>query len=319
MMSFRNNKLKNLTVPMRIVRLLSKINEYKGKQALYYQQSPQVLKILKEVAIIQSTKASNSIEGIKINDRRLKDIINKKETLHNRSEEEIAGYRDVLDTIHTSYSDMPITPSVILQLHRDLYKFTPVDGGKWKNGDNIIEEAFLYIKTDEIDPLILICTFILDFLCIHPFNDGNGRMSRLLTLLLLYKSGYEVGRFISIEQIIEGSKESYYDTLYKSSEKWHEGNHDIFPWIEYLLGVIIAAYKDFENRVGVVSSEKESKSQRVENTIEHFVTQFSKEDIRKACPDIAESTINRVLVNMRKEGKITPTGSGRNAKWQKLK
>lgn len=348
MMSFRNEKIKKMSVPMNIVRTISKINEYKGKQDLYYQQSPEIIKTLKEVAIIQSTRASNSIEGIVINDKRLQDIMNEKVKPQNRSEEEIAGYRDVLSTIHSSSDSIPITSSVIRQLHRDLYKFSPIDGGYWKNGDNIIQESLpsgekrvrfrpvtafqtphamdelcSYINDptykNEVEPLILICTFIFDFLCIHPFDDGNGRMARLLTLLLLYKSGYEVGRFISIEKIIEESKESYYETLEKSSQSWHEEEHDLFPWLEYMLGVIIAAYKEFESRVGTIDDSRGNKGGRVIEAIEHFVSDFTKSDIRKACPDVGDSTINRTLDKLKKEGVIERISAGRDAQWRKIK
>jgi Fic family protein len=345
MMSFRNEKLKKMSVPMNIVRIISKINEYKGRQDLYYQQSPEIIKTLKEVAIIQSTRASNSIEGIRINDRRLQDIMDEKVQPQNRPEEEIAGYRDVLFTIHSSYDSIPVTSSVIRQLHRDLYKFSPFHGGSLKNGDNIIQETspsgekrvrFRPVSAfetsnamdelcslfndpehqNEVDPLIMTCVFVFDFLCIHPFDDGNGRMARLLTLLLLYKSGYEVGRFISIEKIIEESKESYYETLEKSSQHWHEGQHNLFPWLEYMLGVIIAAYKEFESRVDIIDNSSGNKGERVIEAIAHFVSDFTKSDIRKACPDVGDSTINRALEKLKKEGRIERISAGRDAQWR---
>lgn len=347
MMSFRNERLKNLSIPMNLVRTIAKINEHKGKQDLYFQQSPEILKTLRDVAVIQSTRSSNAIEGITISDKRLQKIMKEKVDPQSRSEEEIAGYRDVLATIHSSYESIPVTPSIVLQLHRDLYKFSPLDGGRWKNGDNIIEEVLpsgermirfkpvsafqtpqaveelcKYIKEysvkGDVEPLILTCSLVLDFLCIHPFDDGNGRMARLLTLLLLYKLGYEVGRFISLEKIIEESKESYYSTLKQSSQGWHEGKHDLYPWLEYMLGVIVAAYKEFESRVGLVTTAKGSKNERIEDAIRHFISDFSKADIRKVCPDVSESTINRALDKMKKEGFIEPLSTGRDAKWRKL-
>ena len=347
MNSFLNGRLLNMNVPMRIVRLIGKINEYKGKQDLYNQQSPQILESLKKVAVIESTRASNEIEGIKIEYKRLKDIINKEKpiNLENRSEGEIMGYKEVLNLIHTSAVHIPLKPNVILQLHGELYKFVSTEGGHWKSSDNFIQETLPdgrkfvrfkpvsalctpdaveqlcdltneCIKNNEVDPLILTCAFILDFLCIHPFDNGNGRMSRLLTLLLLYKFGYEVGRFISLEKIIEKNKEEYYKTLYLSSQKWHSCEHVLLPWIEYLLGVIISAYREFEARVGDIKNTRGSKGYRVENSINHFIGSFTKNDIRKACPDVGESTINRVLSKLREENKITVTGKGRNAKWK---
>lgn len=346
MMSFRKAKLLNLQVPMRVVSLISEINQYKGKQDLYKQQAPQLLDGLKQVAMIQSTEASNAIEGIKIQASRLKQLMEEKTTPRGRSEGEIAGYRDVLATIHASYEHIPLRPTVIQQLHRDLYKFTPAQGGRWKATDNAIEETLpdgtktvrfqpvpahltpiamdelcnavnLQMETRQIEPLILIGTFILDFLCIHPFSDGNGRMARLLTLLMLYKYGYEVGRFISLEKLVEKTKESYYDTLYVSSQGWHKGEHDLFPWLEYFLGILLVAYRDFEDRVGNVSSYRGSKSDRVKEAISHFIGKFTFSDIVKACPGISRPTIHRVLKELKDQGLIEPLELGRNAKWAK--
>lgn len=347
MKSIEKNKLRELAMPMNIVRLISSINEYKGKQDLYKQQSPQILNTLKEVSVIQSTESSNRIEGIYTSNKRLSELMSNKVQPKDRSESEIAGYRDVLNTIHSAYDAIPINSSVILQLHRDLYKFSPGVGGRYKSSNNIIEETLpdgskyirfqpvdvfytssymeelckLYndeINQEQVEPLVLIGVFILDFLCIHPFNDGNGRMSRLLTLLLLYRSGYEVGRFISIEKIIEDSKETYYEALNKSSMLWHDGNHNIFIWLEYFLGIILKSYKEFEERVGIINSSKGSKSDRVEKSIEGIIGYFTKEQIRNLCPDVGEATINRVFDKLKKEEKIQSVGKGRNTKWKKL-
>ena len=348
MMSFKNDRLKKLDIPMNIVKLIGKINEYKGKQDLYIEQSPQILEKLQEVAVIKSTKASNSIEGIVITDKRLKEIMKDDTNLRERSEGEIAGYRDVLNTIHTSYDAIPVTSNIILQLHRDMYKYISEKGGSWKSQDNIIGEIlpngekfvrfkpvaasntaaameslcnFLNNEVQEqnIEPLILIGSFILDFLCIHPFNDGNGRISRLLTLLLLYKYDHKVGRYISLEKIIEDSKSSYYETLNKSSIGWHEAKHNLFFWLEYFLGTLLAAYKEFEERVGMVKSKKGNKSYRVEQAVKNIIGTFSKDDIRNACPDVSDSTIDRVLRQLKKDNIVEVLGKGRNAKWKRLK
>ncbi len=345
MMSFRDNKLSKLAVPMGIVRLIGEINQYKGKQDLYKQQSPQALNALKQVAVIQSTESSNAIEGITIQANRLKQLMEDKTTPRDRSEGEIAGYRDVLATIHTSYNAMSINPGIIKQLHRDMYKFSPAQGGAWKPADNTIGEirpdgtqvvrfnpvsAFLTpgamdelcesfnreFKAQRVDPLILTGVFVLDFLCIHPFSDGNGRMARLLTLLLLYKFDYEVGRYISLEKLIEKTKESYYDTLYTSSQGWHEGEHTLFPWLEYFLGFILAAYREFEERVGKVASYKGSKSQRIKEAINHFIGDFTIAHIERVCPDISRPTIYRVLKELKDEGFIKVIEVGRNARWE---
>lgn len=347
MRRYNYETLKSLMLPMDTVHLLSKINEYKGKQELYKKQSPQMLNALRNVAVIQSTKASNAIEGIIITDKRLKTIMANKTEPFDRSEGEIAGYRDVLSVIHSSHEAIPLNQNVILQLHRDLYKYVSAAGGRWKNDDNVISERlpsgekrirFVPVSAfdtpqaieqlcleyrervvkQDVAPLILIAVFVLDFLSIHPFNDGNGRMARLLTLLLLYHFDYEVGRYISLEKVIEDSKESYYETLQKSSIGWHENRNDIFPWINYFLGVMIKVYKELEERVGVVDTRKGNKTARVEEYIESKLGFFTKGNIRSACPDVSESTINRVLNKLKDENKIVPTGKGRSAKWRKI-
>lgn len=347
MISFENNKLNNLALPMNIVRMLTTINEYKGKRDLYKKQSPQILKTLKDVAIIQSAESSNRIEGIYTSNKRLREIMDNKIEPRDRSESEIAGYRDVLNTVHNDFDAIPVKSSVLLQLHRDLYKFSSAKGGSYKNTDNVIEEVLpngtkyirfkpvdafsttIYMEKlceeyrkefvkEEVDPLVLIATFILDFLCIHPFNDGNGRMSRLITLLLLYQSGFEVGRFISLEKIIEDSKETYYEALHKSSMLWHDGKNNLYIWFEYFLGVIIKAYKELEDRVGCIDNTRGSKSERIEMAIEGKLGYFTKNEIRTVCPDVGEATINRVFEKLRVEKKIEVVGRGRNSKWKRL-
>lgn len=260
-----------------IVKKLTLIHEYKGEQRLFIEAHKDELKELVEIAKVQSTEASNKIEGISTADDRLKNLVQAKTTPRNRDESEIAGYRDVLNTIHENYDYIPINANYILQLHKDLYKFLGnIDGGIFKTSDNIIREmdaegnekirfrpvaawetpasidelckAYDEAK-GEADSLLLTMMFILDFLCIHPFNDGNGRMSRLLTLLLLYQSGFIVGKYISIEKIIEGSKETYYEVLQDSSINWHENENDYKPFVNYMLGVIVNAYKEFESKV----------------------------------------------------------------------
>ena len=283
-----DNKWDKLLTPD-IVSLLTQIHEFKGELSLFIEAKADKLTQLVEVAKIQSTKASNKIEGIYTTDDRLKAIVKDKTTPKTRNEREIAGYRDVLNTIHESHDNIPLRPNIILQLHRDLYKFEGYDiGGKYKAADNIIEEEdsegnkhvrfhpMAAWETPEairnlcdeydkalskgtIDPLLLIPMFILDFLCIHPFNDGNGRMSRLLTLLCLYKAGYIVGKYISIEHLIEKTKESYYECLQASSAGWHEDENDYEPFVKYMLGIVVAAYRDFTERVNVLITSNLSK------------------------------------------------------------
>lgn len=346
MRSYNYQYLTNLALPMETVRLIGRINEYKGKQDLYKQQAPQILNTLRDVAVIQSTKASNAIEGIVVTESRLHTIMSKTSDPADRSEAEIAGYRDVLNLIHASAQDIPLNPNILLQLHKELYKFVPVEGGRWKNVDNEISETFpdgtrrtRFVpvpafetptaiqalcdtlkerrQNEDVDPLILTGMFVLDFLSIHPFNDGNGRMARLVTLLMLYQYGFEVGRYISLEKIVEERKEDYYESLRLSSIHWHENCQDPFPWINYLLSVILAAYKELEERVGLVTSGSQNKTVRIRRFVEGRIVPFTKSDIRQACPDISEATINRVLRELRDEGIIAPSGLGRSAKWIK--
>ena len=337
-------KWEKLLTP-KIVSMLTQIHEYKGEQALFIEAKADVLTKLVEIAKIQSTESSNKIEGIFTTDARLKALVMDKTRPKTRNEREIAGYRDVLNTIHDSYEYIPPKPSTILQLHRDLYKFGSYDvGGKYKSADNIIEEEgeqgnkFVRFKPvsawetpesinslfeafneqmdkGQADPLILIPMFILDFLCIHPFSDGNGRMSRLLTLLLLYRSGYIVGKYISIEKMIEVSKDSYYECLQASSYKWHENENDYEPFVEYMLGVILAAYREFSSRVEVLITSGISKPERIREIIKGNLGTITKTEIMNRCPDISQATVQRALADMLKTGEIIKIGGGRFTKY----
>ncbi len=323
-----------------IVTLLAQIHEYKGEQALFAEAKADALTQLLEIAKIQSTEASNKIEGIYTSDERLKKIVYDKTMPKTRNEKEIAGYRDVLNTIHQNYDYIPVKPSIFLQLHRDLYKFAGNAGGSFKSSDNVIAqedeqgnkfvrfqpvpawETPAYIdaicdafedacKDSQCDPLILIPMFILDFLCIHPFNDGNGRMSRLLTLLLLYRAGYIVGMYISIEKLIEQTKETYYETLQESSYNWHEEENDDAPFVRYMLGVIVAAYRDFSSRVQLLVTSGMSKPERVREVIRGSIGKMTRVQIMEKCPDISRVTVERALTDMAKKGEILKIGGGR--------
>lgn len=324
-----------------IVSYLAQIHEQKGQQNLFIEAQKDALTELLEIAKIQSTEASNRIEGIITTDDRLKKLVRDKTTPKNRSEREIAGYRDVLSTIHENHDYIPVKPGMILQLHRDLYKFSGLSiGGSFKNAENVISEelpdgtkrvrfqpipaweaseamdalceAFREAITDpEMDPLLLIPMFILDFLCIHPFSDGNGRMSRLLTLLLLYRSGYIVGKYISIEKLIADSKESYYEALQDSSTGWHEGENDYLPFVRYMLGVVIAAYRDFSSRVEVLITKGLSKPGRVREIIRNTSGRITKAQIMSQCPDISQKTVERALKDLLDCGDILKISGGR--------
>lgn len=335
-----NDKWENLLTP-EIVAQLTAIHEFKGEQNLFIEAKSDTLNSLLEIAKIQSTEASNKIEGIYTSDERLKNLVLNKTMPKTRGEQEIAGYRDVLATIHHSYEFIPVRPSIILQLHRDLYKFSGKSiGGAYKNSDNIIAEedaegnrfvrfqplpawetpeaieqicnAFNDVMSrGEADPLLIIPMFILDFLCIHPFNDGNGRMSRLLTLLLLYKAGYIVGKYISIEKVIETSKDTYYEALQSSSQDWHEEKNDYAHFVRYMLGVILSAYREFSERVKVLTTSGMSKPDRIREIIKDTLGKITKTEIMHKCPDISQVTIQRTLNELVKNGKIIKIGGGR--------
>lgn len=324
-----------------IVSYLVEIHEQKGQQNLFVEAQKDALSDLLDIAKIQSTEASNRIEGIITTDDRLKKIVMNKTTPKGRSEREIAGYRDVLNTVHENYDYIPVRPGMILQLHKDLYKYSnSAIGGSFKNSDNVIAEeqpdgtkkvrfqpvpawetpeamdslcnAFQEALSDtELDPLILIPMFILDFLCIHPFNDGNGRMSRLLTLLLLYRSGYVVGKYVSIEKLIADSKETYYEVLQESSTGWHEGENDYLPFVRYMLGIVIAAYREFTSRVDLLITKGLSKPGRVRQIIRNNTGRITKSQIMGQCPDISQKTVERALKELMENGEIIKIGGGR--------
>lgn len=326
-----------------IVKKLTLINEYKGEQRLFIEAHKDELIELVEIAKIQSTEASNRIEGIFTADDRIKSLVQAKTTPRDRDEAEIAGYRDVLNTIHENYDYIPINANYILQLHRDLYKFLgSTDGGRFKTSDNIIRETdadgnecvrfrpvlawetapsidelckSYHEAKSEADPLLLSLMFILDFLCIHPFNDGNGRMSRLLTLLLLYQSGFIVGKYISIERIIEESKETYYEVLQDSSISWHENENDYKPFVNYMLGVVVNAYKEFESRVELLTNPNLSKADRVREIIRKHIGTITKAELLNMNPDISDTTIQRALADLLKNGEIEKIGGGRYTKY----
>ena len=324
-----------------LMNLVSAIHEYRGKQELFIEAKPDVLQAMLEIAKIQSTGASNRIEGIYTSEERLAALVKSKAEPRNRSEQEIAGYREVLSLIHDSYDYMVPRTNVILQLHRDLYQFSPASfGGSFKNSDNVIEEidssgrskvrfqplsafettlaveqltsTFVEgIRTEKYDPLLLVPLFILDFLCIHPFNDGNGRMSRLLTLLLLYRSGYIVGKYISVEMIIEKTKETYYEVLQESSAGWYEGKNAYFPFVKYYLEVILSAYKEFSARVQIMQDRSLSKPERIRRLFANTLLKLSKGLILEKCSDISASTVEATLAALVKEGYIIKIGAGK--------
>lgn len=325
----------------RIVQMLNVIHESKGRQDLYIEANADALSGLKQISMIQSTEASNRIEGIFTSDQRLRALVKEKTEPRNRYESEIAGYRDVLSMIHEGYDHNPLSTNVIKQLHRDMYRYSGSGlGGRFKSSDNVIEEkdgsgdrfvrfnpvsafetplvmdrfiqAFDEAQNLEyLNPLLIDSLAILDFLCIHPFSDGNGRISRLLFLLLLYRAGYIGGKFISIEKIIEGTKETYYDALYGSSQNWHEGMNNDLPFVEYSLGIIISLYRELDTRVSLITSSGMTKKLRIRRIMEESLGKITKRELLEMNPDISETTIEDVLAELVKEGTITKIGGGR--------
>ena len=331
-----------------LIQTVIAISEYKGKHELFSKQSPQILESLQDSARMESVEASNRIEGVVASPERLKEIVQKGGAPVNRSEKEIAGYRDVLATVHINHENISITPNYILQLHRDLFQHSRTGGGgQWKRGDNSIEEKLpdgsrrarfrpvsawqtpdamqrlceQYQQLSEekaIDSLLLIPAFLLDFLCIHPFEDGNGRISRLLTLLLLYQSGHIVGRYIPLERLVEKQKEGYYETLEIASQGWHEGNHSIERWRDYFLEVVLLpAYREFEQRAGLLTSTgRGAKTRRVIDAVQRLPIRFRKEDVQRGCPGVSDSVLHKTLDELRKQGHLTAK-RGANAFWEK--
>ena len=327
---------------------LRRIGEYKGKPELFERQTPEVLKTLRTVALVESSESSNRIEGIVAPHKRIEGLVLKNAIPRNRSEQEIAGYRDALDLVHEGTKEIPVTARVIQQFHQRLYRYLPNDGGSWKPTDNEIVErnasgevvrvrfkAVSAIQTPHAmgelieryetaigrqmrEPLVVIPLTVLDFLCIHPFTDGNGRVARLLTLLLLYHFDYRVGKYISLERIFEESGKTYYDALEVSSHDWHDGRHDVVPWMSYFWGVLLRAYGEFEDRVGVVGRGRGGKAQGVRDAVARRVAPFQISDIEMDCPGTSRETIRKVLRALRDDGEIVSDGVGRGAKWRRI-
>lgn len=344
--SFGKGQLERMTVPMSTVRSIGLLGEYKGRQQLFERQSPQLLSALRDIARVQSIESSSRIEGVVAASGRVAAIAADKAAPIDRSEQEIAGYRDALATVNANATAMDLSGGLILQLHRDLYQFTAVSGGAWKATSNDIVDVLpdgthrlrfspvaphlvgtaieelttgfrSVVAEQRVDLLIAVPAFVLDFLCVHPFTDGNGRLSRILNLMLLYQAGYEVGRYISLERIIEDTKDTYYEALEASSAGWHEGAHDLVPWLEYSHGVLLAAYLEFEQRLGQQRTGRGAKREMVIDAIHHMPRTFRYADVERACPGVSRPTIVRVLGALRDAGEIQCVKGGRDAMWER--
>lgn len=348
MRTFNYSKIKEQKWDSEILGYIAAIYREVGKQEQYLKQRPEELEKLVEIAKIQSTEASNAIEGIVTTNTRIRQLVEEKTTPKNRDEQEIAGYRDVLNAIHDSFDVIPISRNYILQLHKIMYShmnnplagqtknvqnyisatypdghtetlFTPLSPFETPEAlDKICEEYNRVIGNFEVEPLIAIPIFIHDFLCIHPFNDGNGRMSRLLTTLLLYRNGFYVGKYISLEAKIAKTKDLYYDALARSQDGWHEGCEDAVPFIKYLLSIILAAYKDFEDRFSIVETKLPA-VEMVRKATQNKIGRFTKQDIRELCPSLSISSIEGSLRKLVKEGDLKREGSGKATYYLRLR
>lgn len=347
MRSFNYSAFKEQKWDSGILGLIAAIYKEAGKQEQYLKQRPQEMEKLVEIAKIQSTEASNAIEGIVTTSTRIKQLVEEKTTPRNRDEQEIAGYRDVLNVIHESFDAIPITQNYILQIHKMLYShmnnplagrtksvqnyisaaypdghteilFTPLAPYETSEAlDRICEEYNRVIGNLEVEPLIIITIFIHVFLCIHPFNDGNGRMSRLLTTLLLYQNGFYIGKYISLEAKISKNKDLYYSAMSQSQTAWHEGKEDALPFIKYILGTILASYKDFEERTSLVQ-EKLPALEMVRMASKSKIGRFNKQDIRELCPTLSDSSIEGALRKLVAAGELKKEGKGKSTCYFRL-
>lgn len=334
--------------PPEIINALAAIEAGRGRQDAYRRQSPMILETLRDVAVVQSVEASNAIEDIRAPAKRTRELALDKTTPKNRSESEIAGYRRVLNEIHTNAPNIPFTENVLLQFHGWLYSFTNTPAGHYKKGENEVTETYpggtkvirfqpvkaadtprameeLFVAFDRAwnentyHRLLLLAAWVFDFLMAHPFQDGNGRMSRLSTSLLLYHADYEVGRYVSWEKLINDSRETYYEALARSTVGWHDGDHDLKPWLDYFLGILVASYRDFENRVASVAT-KGSKTEAVHQFVRTNVSDtFSMSDLREVVPNVSDTHAGKLLRDLRDQGIIEVEVKGRNARWRRLR
>jgi len=345
MMSLRQFAKRPEAVPASTAWYLADLGEARGKQELFTRQTPQRLRILREHALIESAVSSNRIEGVEVEPGRIGTIVFGKPLLRDRNEEEVRGYRDALKLIHEQAVQLPVSEETVLRLHR-MIRGEIWDAGSYKDKDGDIIEKYpdgrervrfrpvSAAKTPEamrelvelweaasrerwVHPLVALAAFNLDFLCIHPFRDGNGRVSRLLLQLQCYHLGYEVGRYMSLERLIEQNKERYYETLEQSSTGWHDGRHDPWPFVNYLLFILKTAYREFEERVGQIASPRGAKTELVVAAIERASGVFRVADLQRSCPGVGLDLIRSVLKKLRAAGKVECLGRGQNAQWRR--
>lgn len=345
MMTLRQFAERPTNIPAITAWYLADLSEARGKQELFTKQSPQKMKVLREHALIESAVSSNRIEGVMVEPSRVSTVVFGKSLLHDRDEEEVRGYRDALKLIHEHGAKLPVSEETVLKLHK-LCRGGVGDAGEYKEKDSDIIQKYpdgrvrVRFKTvpwkqtpafmgelaekwhdclseQWIHPVIALAGMNLDFLCIHPFRDGNGRVSRLLLLLACYHLGFEVGRYVSLERLIEQNKERYYETLEESSQRWHEGRHDPWPYINFVLYILKTAYREFEERVGQVSSPKGAKTELIVSAVGRTTGPFRVADLQRECPGVSLDLIRQVLKDLRTSGRVECLGRGQSAKWQK--
>jgi Fic family protein len=337
-------------LPPATVASLTTIGEARGRADLNGERTPAGLETLRQVAMIQSTEASNAIENIHAPRERIEALVAEKTAPNGRSEQEIAGYRDALATIHANGADIPFEPKFVMQLHGTMHRYVGTrDAGNWKTLDNTVTEklpdgttAIRFVPVEAMltgqamdglhngfaaalsdgvySPLLLAAGYVLDFTVIHPFRDGNGRMSRLITLWLLYIIGHDVGRYISLEKLIDTSRETYYEALAASTEGWHSDAHDLAPFTSYFLGIVLAAYREFESRTSILTAGRGSKKALITTFIDSLMAdEFTVGDVRRAAPGVTDGYINKVLGELKREGMVESLGTGRSARWKRLR
>lgn len=346
MRSFENDFLHVQPVSHDAILLIARLAEQRGRQEMLRRRAPHALERLREHAVIQSVECSNRLEGVEVRPERIRDILVGGDAPRERSECELAGYRTALDRIHRDHERLRPSPELALELHRDLYALTGTPGGAWKRADNEIVEmgrggrrevrfrpvpasetpaamATLHrlleseLNAGQVHPLLVTAAYVLDFLCIHPFADGNGRVARLLTLLLLYRCGYEVGRYVSLERIVEANRQGYYEALRQSSMGWHEARHSLRPWTEFMLGTLARACDELERQTADLETARGTKARLVEEAIERLPGSFRMRDIEALCPTVSRDMIRVVLGRMKRAGRVRCEGSGAGAVWMK--
>lgn len=347
MMSFRADRLAATPLAPAAVWLIGDVMEQRGRQALYTRQAPAVLKAMRALAMVQSVESSNRIEGVTVSAERLRPLVLGKARPQDRSEEEVRNYREALALVHRDFAKLDVTSATVQRLHA-ICQAGAGEAGRWKRRNNEIVELAPgqaprvrftplsaaetpsgigelcrrygdVVAGEQVPSLVAIGACVFDFLCIHPFRDGNGRVSRLLTLLLLHRHGFEVGRYVSLDRIVEDEKARYYEVLRQSSARWHEGKHDLEPWLLFFLGVLRTAGREFEERAGKVKAPRGAKTAAVEQVIAEMDGPFTLVELGRRCPHVSRDMVRLLLFRLRRSGRVACMGRGPLAKWTRTR